>query len=330
MKIILGWAFFLGIGVFALGGCTVKDSGLDSSGDSSGKLSGTVTIDGSSTVFPISQAVAEEFQKQYSGVKVVVGTSGTGGGFKKFVLGEIDINDASRPIKQKEIDACRENGIEYIALKVAIDGLSVIVNPENDWCRGLTVAQLKSIWEPDSKVTSWSDVDSKWPEKEIRLYGPDTDSGTFDYFTEAICGEGGASRTDYTPSTDDNVLVRGVSGDQYSLGYFGYAYYVENKDKLKIVGVAPELQGTEFVEPTDQSIETGEYTPLSRPLFLYVNKAALKRPEVATFVKYYLAQGQNLASEVGYIRLSQSILDETRKTLRESLGDSAAVRAEQL
>ena len=300
-------------------GCHVKDAGSDanstSPGDSTGKLSGTVSIDGSSTVFPISQAVAEEFQKQHSGVKVVVGTSGTGGGFKKFVLGEIDINDASRPIKQKEIDACKQNGIEYLELKIAVDGLSVIVNPQNDWCDCLTASQLKTIWEPNSKVTNWSDVNPKWPAEKIRLYGPDTASGTFDYFTEAICGEGGASRSDYTPSADDNVLVRGVAGDRFSLGYFGFAYYSENADKLKIVGVAPSDDATGCVKPTDETIEAGQYVPLSRPLFLYVNRASLKKPEVAIFLKYYLEQGQTLVGEVGYVRLSQQLVEGTRKSL---------------
>ncbi|MDA1050586.1 MAG: PstS family phosphate ABC transporter substrate-binding protein [Planctomycetota bacterium] len=323
---------FISVGCLILGGCTVKDAGPDASRNSSagsaGKLTGRVMIDGSSTVFPISQAVAEEFQKQHSGVKVVVGTSGTGGGFKKFVVGETDINDASRPIKQKEIDACKENGIEYLELKIAIDGLSVIVNPQNDWCECLTVAQLNTIWKPNSEVINWSDVNPKWPQEKIRLYGPDTDSGTFDYFTEAICGEEGASRSDYTPSADDNVLVRGVAGDRYSLGYFGYAYYVENKDKLKIVGVASGTDSTSCVQPTDETIEAGNYVPLSRPLLLYVNKASLKKPEVATYLEYYLEQGQALVSEVGYVRLSQSLVAETRQTLEDALGGSDTMRGE--
>ena len=310
-----------------LTGCTIKDAGSGSRSDSAsgpiGKLTGTVTIDGSSTVFPISQAVAEEFQKQYAGVKVVVGTSGTGGGFKKFMLGETDINDASRPIKQSEIDTCRENGIEYLELKIAIDGLSVIVNPQNDWCDSLTVAQLKAIWGPESDTSNWSDIDPSWPAERVRLYGPDTDSGTFDYFTEAICGEGGASRSDYTPSADDNVLVRGVAGDRYSLGYFGYAYYEENKDKLKIVAVAPGSDKAEAVKPTDETIETGKYVPLSRPLFLYVNAAALKKPEVATFLQYYVEEGQALVGEVGYVRLSEALAAETRQALDTALQSSS-------
>lgn len=311
----------LSVGCLILSGCTVKDAGLDSNSSTStqGGLSGTVLIDGSSTVFPISQAVAEEFQKQHSDVKVVVGASGTGGGFKKFVLGETDINDASRPIKQPEIDACKSNNIEFLELKVAIDGLSVIVNPYNDWCEILTVAQLKTIWEPDSKVANWSDVDPKWPQEKIKLYGPDTDSGTFDYFTEAICGEGGASRSDYTPSADDNVLVRGVAGDKYSLGYFGYAYYVENKDRLKIIGIASGQDDTAGVKPTDETIEAGKYVPLSRPLYLYVNRASLKKTEVAKYLEYYLQQGQDLVREVGYVRLSETLAEETRKALNDAI-----------
>lgn len=296
-------------------GCQVKEAGTD-----------RVTIDGSSTVFPISQAVAEEFQKKNPGLRVVVGTSGTGGGFKKFVLGETDVNDASRPIKQSEIETCRKNGIEYLELKVAIDGLSVVVNPQNDWCDCLTTAQLKAIWGPNSKVTTWSDVNPNWPDEEIKLYGPDTDSGTFDYFTEAICGESGASRADYTFNTDDNFLVRGVAEDKYSLGYFGYAYYVENSDKLKIVGIAPGgppkrgVPAAGCVKPTDETIEAGRYVPLSRPLFLYVNKASLKKPAVAAFLKYYLKEGQDLVSEVGYVRLSKSAHAKSQQALEDALG----------
>ena len=306
-------------------GCSVQDAGTGKGESSSpadgGKLTGTVTIDGSSTVFPISQAVAEEFQKKHSDVKVVVGTSGTGGGFKKFVLGEIDINDASRPIKQKEIDSCKKNGIEFIELKIAIDGLSVIVNKDNDWCDCLTVDQLKAIWEPGSKVTLWSEVNPDWPNEKIRMYGPDTDSGTFDYFTEAICGEGGASRTDYTPSADDNVLVRGVAGDKYSLGYFGYAYYTENKDKLKVIGIASSDDLATCLKPTDESIESGRYVPLSRPLYIYVNVASLKKPQVAAFLQNYLNEGQELVSEVGYVRLSKALLAKAKQTLDGAVGD---------
>lgn len=307
---------------FAAVGCTVSETGSDQSSSrtsgAGGELKGTVSINGSSTVFPISQAVAEEFQKVHPAVRVVVGTSGTGGGFKQFVRGETDINDASRPIKDSEIALCKENGIEYVELKIAIDGLSVIVSPTNDWCDCLTVGQLKAIWEPGSQVKKWSDVDSSWPAEEIKLFGPDTDSGTFDYFTEAICGEGGASRSDYTSSADDNVLVRGVSGDKNSLGYFGYAYYVENRDSLKVVGISESDDKSNCVKPTDETIEGGTYVPLSRPLFLYVNKASLKKPHVLEYLRYYLAEGQDLVSEVGYVRLSKTIHAETTAAFEEA------------
>ena len=273
-----------------------------------------IVIDGSSTVLPISKAMAEEFQKKAAGVSVVVGVSGTGGGFKKFVKGETHINDASRPIKQSEIDACKKNGIEYVELKVAIDGLSVVVHPENDWCTGLTVAQLKAVWEPESKLKKWSDLDDQWPDEEIKLYGPDTDSGTFDYFTEVICGESGASRADYTQSADDKILVRGVAGDKFSLGYFGYYYFSENKETLKAVPIADP--SGKFIAPTDESIESGHYTPLSRPLFIYVNRAECQRKEMADFLNFYLSEeGQKLVTEVGYIRLSEALVKEPRERL---------------
>lgn len=217
-------------------GCSVQSAKDASAGKSGpkGSLSGTVRIDGSSTVLPISKAVAEEFMKLQK-VEVVVGSTGTGGGFTKFAAGETDINDASRPIKDVEKQACDKNGIESVELKIAIDGLSVVVNTQNDWCQSLTVDQLKKIWEPNSAVRKWSDLNPDWPAEVMKLYGPDTSSGTFDYFTETVCGKSGASRTDYQPSADDNSLVAGVSGDKYSLGYFGYAYYVENRDKLKVI-----------------------------------------------------------------------------------------------
>lgn len=294
------------------------DTPSDSNADNEQKR---ILIDGSSTVYPISQAVAEEFQASQPNVKVVVGTSGTGGGFKKFVVGETDINDASRPIKDKEIEQCSENGIEYLEMKVAIDGISVVVNPENDWCQAITVAQLKKLWEPGSTVTKWNELDPSWPEEEIRLFGPDTDSGTFDYFTDVICGEEGASRTNYTPSTDDNVLVRGVSGEKYALGYFGFAYYLENAAKLKAVPVSATDDVADAVAPTPETIEGGTYTPLSRPLFLYVNKAKLARPELADFLTYYLEKGQDLVGEVGYVRLGAETHAETVNALKQAIAE---------
>ena len=266
-------------------------------------LSGTIEIDGSSTVFPVSEAVAEEFGKLHSDVRVNVGVSGTGGGFKRFTVGEIDISDASRPIKDSEAEAAEENGIEYYPLRVAMDGLSVMVSPDNDFVECLTTDQLKMIWEPGSTVEKWSDVDPSWPSNDIALYGPDTDSGTFDYFTEEIMGEAQLSRPDYTASADDNVLVQGIAGGKYSLGYFGFAYYQENVDKLKLVAVD---SGSGCVLPTSESIEDGSYAPLSRPLFIYVSADSIERPEVREFVEFYLDNAAELSQEVGYIRLGDA------------------------
>ncbi|QDT32914.1 Phosphate-binding protein PstS precursor [Thalassoglobus polymorphus] len=302
---------------FVTAGCTVKDA-ADSSALSGDNSKPSISIDGSSTVYPIAQAVAEEYEKQ-SETTVVVGTSGTGPGFSKFIEGVSDITNASRPIKQQEIDACKEKGIEYLELTIAIDGLSVVVNPENTWCDCLSVEQLKKIWSPGSQVKLWSDVDPSWPQSEMKLFGPDTDSGTFDYFTEAICDEGKASRSDYSPSVNDNVLVQGVSGSKFALGYFGYAYYLKNKDKLKVLGIADKGDANNCIKPSDESIESGKYVPLSRPLFLYVNKASLKKPEVAEFLRYCLKEGQGLVGEVGYVRLSQELLSEERKELEDAI-----------
>jgi len=272
--------------------------------NSTAKLTGAIQIDGSSTVFPVSEAVGEEFQKVNPEVRVTVGVSGTGGGFKRFTVGETDISDASRPIKDSEAAAAKEKGIEYIELPVAYDGLSVIVNKDNDWVDKLTVEELKKIWEPDSKITKWNQIRPNWPDKEIKLYGPGTDSGTFDYFTEEINGKAQASRSDYNASEDDNVLVQGMEGDRYSLGYFGYAYYVENKDKLKVV---PIDAGKGAIAPSEQTINDGTYSPLSRPIFIYVNKTALKRPEVYEFVKYYVTEAPKLVPEVGYVALPEKM-----------------------
>lgn len=284
-----------------------SDQGSDNQGRTQ-KLAGEVKIDGSSTVFPITEAVGEEFQKLNPNVRVTVGVSGTGGGFKKFVKGEIDIADASRPIKDEEKEAAAQAKIEFIEIPVAYDGLSVIVNKENTWVDKLTIEELKKIWQPDSKITKWNQVRPEWPDKEIELYGPGTDSGTFDYFTEVVIGESGASRPDYTASEDDNVLVQGVSGDKYSLGYFGYAYYVENKDKLKVV---PIVNGSgKAVGPTEQTINDGTYNPLSRPVFIYVNKASLAKPEVKEFVNYYLTEGPAFIPEVGYVSMPEDKYQE--------------------
>jgi phosphate transport system substrate-binding protein len=270
-------------------------------GEGEGELSGSVHIDGSSTVYPITEAVAEEFQAQHRNVRVTVGISGTGGGFKKFCAGETDISDASREIKESELDACHARGIEPDQLSVAIDGLSVVVNSQNDFVDCLTTEELKRIWEPGSKVQTWKDVRPEFPAQQIKLYGPGTDSGTFDYFTEAIMGEEDASRPDFTASEDDNVLVQGVTGDRYALGYFGYAYYAENTDKLKVLGIDG---GGGCVKPTPETVQEGTYSPLSRPLFIYVKEDALARDEVEAFVRFYLENAGELAPQVGYVALS--------------------------
>jgi phosphate transport system substrate-binding protein len=276
------------------------------------QLRGTVSLDGSSTVFPISEAVAEEFLAVQPRVRVTVGVSGTGGGFKKFLAGEIDINDASRPIKMKEVDKANEMGIGYIELPVAYDGLSVVVNKKNTWVDHLTVAELSKIWQPGSTVTNWSDVRAGWPEMKIRLYGPGTDSGTFDYFTETINGKSGASRPDYTANEDDNALVQGISGDEGSLGYFGYAYYAANQDKLKLV---PIDGGKGPIAPTQTTINNGTYAPLSRPIFIYVRPDALDRKEVRAFVDFYIDSAAMLASEVGYIPLPDAVYARAKKRI---------------
>lgn len=267
-------------------------------GDSDGGLSGTIEIDGSSTVFPISAAVAEEFRKVQPEVRVNVGVSGTGGGFKRFVTGETDISNASRPIKQSEADSAVANGIEFIQMPVGVDGLTVIVHPDNDFASCLTIEELKHVWEPGSEVNAWSEVRGGFPEERLRLYGADTDSGTFDYFTEEIVGEAQSSRADYTASADDNVLVRGIASDPSALGYFGYAYYLENADQVNSVEID---SGDGCVAPTPENIESGAYSPLSRPLFIYVNKARVEKPEVRAFLEFYMAEAKRLTTEVGYV-----------------------------
>ena len=273
-------------------------------------LSGQVLIDGSSTVYPVTAAAAEEFNQYAPNVRIPVGVSGTGGGFKKFCAGETDIQDASRPISASEVEACKAKNIEYIELPVAYDGLAVVVNPQNDWVDHLTVAELKKVWEPDAqeKITNWNQVRAGFPDKPLKLYGAGTDSGTFDYFTEAIMGKAKSSRGDYQASEDDNVLVQGVSGDESSLGYFGYAYVVENPGKLKVVPV--DNDNGKPVAPSIESVKDGTYQPLSRPLFLYVTKQAAARAEVKAFVEFYLSKSFNpliQSREVGYIALPDEL-----------------------
>lgn len=288
------------------------------SNESGSELSGEVTVDGSSTVYPITEAVAEEFRTVQPRVRVTVGISGTGGGFQKFVRGETDINDASRAIKDKEKELCEQNNIKYVELSIAFDGLAVLVNPENDWIDHFTVEELKKIWEPDAQgeITYWNQIRPEWPNEEFHLYGPGVASGTYDYFTEAIVGESGASRGDYTASEDDNVLVQGISGDPYAIGFFGLAYYEENKDKLKLVGVD---NGNGPVLPTLETVKNGTYEPLSRPVFIYVSDEGAGKPEVESFVKFYLDNAENLVKDVGYIPLPGEDYEQQKEKFRNFL-----------
>ena len=296
----------------ALGGCGSRQS-IPSDAN---QVTGTVKVDGSSTVYPITEAVAEELRSVHPDIQVTVGISGTGGGMKKFTAGEIDICDASRAIKQKEADKCAAKGVKFIELEVAYDGLAVVINPENDWCDCLTVEQLRELWRPESAVKKWSDLNPAWPQEEIRLYGPGTDSGTFDYFTKAIVGEEKASRADYTASEDDNVLVTGVMNSRYALGYFGYAYYSENKDKLKLLAVNG---GDGCTKPSMETVRSLTYKPLSRPLFIYVRTESLEQPAVINFVKFYLKTADQLATEVGYVPVSDQAAEKNQRILSEAL-----------
>lgn len=267
-----------------------------------------VKIDGSSTVYPITEAVAEEFQIAERGkIRVTVGISGTGGGFKKFCRGEIDIINASRPVKPSEVELCKKNSIEYIELPIAYDGIAITVNPRNNWVDYMTVKELKKIWEPEAqgKVTRWNQIRPDWPNKEIHLFGAGVDSGTYDYFTKAIVGKEGASRGDFTASEDDNVLVQGIATDRLALGFFGLAYYEENKDKLKLVAIDDEndSNGKGPILPTIKTVLDGTYQPLSRPIFIYVSKKSVDRPEVRKFVEFYIKNASQLSREVGYIPL---------------------------
>jgi len=269
--------------------------------------SSLIVADGSSTVYPITEAVAEEFQKANPGVKATIGISGTGGGFKKFCAGETDISDASRPIKPTEVEACSQGKIEYIELPIAYDGLAIVANPKNNWTDCLTVADLKKMWEPEAqgKVTKWSQVRDAWPANDLHLFGPGVDSGTYDYFTEAIVGKEHSSRGDFQSSEDDNVLVQGISADKAALGFFGFAYYEENKSKLKLLGVddGKDENGKGCIKPSRETVEKGEYQPLARPLFIYIKKQSAERPEIQKFVSFYLEKGPALVGEVGYIAL---------------------------
>ena len=280
-----------------------------------------IRVDGSSTVFPITEAVAEEFQGANPNVRVTVGVSGTGGGFQKFCAGETDISNASRPIKPTEIEACGKAGIEFIELPVAYDGLAVIVNPKNTWATSMTVDELKRLWAPDAqgKIMRWNQVRSSWPDREIRLFGPGVDSGTYDYFTEAIVGKEGASRGDFTSSEDDNVLVQGIANDELALGFMGIAYYEQNKERLKLTPIddGKAENGDGPIAASAETVRNGTYQPLSRPLFIYVSLRSVERPEVRQFVDSYFQGGADLVTEVGYVPLTDTIYQLAQKHLAD-------------
>ena len=268
-----------------------------------------IKIDGSSTVFPITEAVAEDFQIAKRGaIRVTVGISGTGGGFKKFCRNEIDIVNASRPITHLEMEACKKEGVQYIEMPIAFDALTVVVNPKNTWSKTITVAELKKIWEPDAqgKINNWNQINPAWPDKRIKLYGPGADSGTFEYFTEAIVGKAKSSRGDFTASEDDNVLVQGVASDIYALGFFGFAYYIENRNKINAVAID---SGEGGVLPSAATVENTSYKPLSRPIFIYVNAKSTEKPEVHEFVNFYMNNAPELVTEVKYFPLSKEVYD---------------------
>lgn len=268
-----------------------------------------IKIDGSSTVFPITEAMAEEFQSSKKGsVKVTVGISGTGGGFKKFCRGETDVQNASRPIDKKEMDSCKQSGVKYFELPIAYDAIVVVAHPKADWISSITVEELKKMWEPaaQGKILKWSQVNSKWPDQALKLYGPGADSGTFDYFTEATVGKAKASRGDYTASEDDNTIVTGVANDKNALGYFGLSYYLENQKKLKAIAII-NPKSNQSILATKETVEKGDYQPLSRPLFIYVSEAAYKKTEVSDFVQFYLKSATKLVPEVKYIALPEKV-----------------------
>jgi phosphate transport system substrate-binding protein len=312
-------ALVLGLVALLAAGCGRDDSnssGTTSAGGSS-DLSGRIEADGSSTVGPYATAAAERFQKANSGVQVTVGVSGTGGGFERFCRGETDLSNASRQIKDEEAAACKAKGIEYVEFQVANDALTVVVNKDNDWAKCLTTAQLKTIWGPDSKVKNWNEVDSSFPDEKLSLFGPGTDSGTFDYFTGEINGEEGASRSDYSASEDDNTIVTGVAGEKGGLGYFGFSYFEENQDKLTAV----EIDGGDgCVAPSVATAQDGTYTPLSRPLFIYVKKDALARPEVEAFLRYILDNETAIAEAAQFVPLTDEQLTKAKSDLESALG----------
>lgn len=307
------------VSIVAMSGAFAKDT--QSSATKPSDMVGRVVVDGSSTVYPITEAVAEEFGNEYKKVKVTIGVSGTGGGFKKFVQGEVDINNASRPIKEKELLTAEKNGIKPIDLPVAYDGISVVVNPKNTWMDMLTAHELHKIWNANSSIMQWSDIRPDWPQRKIKLYGPGADSGTFDYFTEKVNGKSRVSRNDYTASEDDSVLVKGVAGDLDSLGYFGFAYYEENKTKLKVLKI--QDGDKKAIAPNLESIADGSYY-LSRPIYIYVSqKAAQTKPALRSFITFYLKNAQHLVKDVGYIPLSDNAYNRALSKFEQNVTSAA-------
>ncbi|MGM0547165.1 MAG: PstS family phosphate ABC transporter substrate-binding protein [Bacteroidota bacterium] len=285
----------------------------------SGGSENEIKIDGSGTVYPITEAVAEEYRNVEPNVRVSVGSSGSGAGFKKFARGETDISNASREISEEEQQLAEENGVEYQQFSISLDGISIVANPENDWIESLTPEELENIWEPDSEVELWSDIRDEWPEEEIRLYGPNTAHGTYDFFTEVIMGESGASRSDFNAVSDYNVAVQGISSDKYALGYFGLAYYEENADQLKLVGIDT---GDGAVNPTLETVKDGSYKPLSRSLYIYVSKKAAQRPSVQSFVEFYFDNAGELAEDVGYVAMPEEDYEEQKAAFRSFASDT--------
>jgi phosphate transport system substrate-binding protein len=313
-------------------GCSIKVAGPDTAGTSqdstSNDLSGKILIDGSSTVYPITQAMSEVFGRKHHKVQVPVGSGGTSSGFKKLIQGEVDIAGASRPITAKEAESLKEKGVEALELEVALDGLSLVVSKDNSWCTALSVKQLNDIWKPDSTVRTWKDINPDWPDSAIKLFGAGTNSGTFEYFTEVVNGKKGVSRSDYSQSEDDNQLVTGVKTDKFALGYFGYSYFDQNRDSLNVVKIAAGDDVSKAIEPTKETIENGTYTPLARPVFIYVNKKSLGRKEVVEFVRFYLSdEGQSLVSKAHCINMSADSLKEQRKKFGQAIGSSSVAAA---
>jgi phosphate transport system substrate-binding protein len=316
MRRIRWFVIVAAVMTIALVGVACGDDDADTGGSGS-TLSGDIRIDGSSTVGPLTEAAAEMFQMENPDVRVTVGISGTGGGFEKFAAGETDISDASRPIKDEEAQALADAGIEYGEMTVAMDGLAVVVNPENDWADSLTVEQLNMIWDADSKIDNWNQVDPSFPDVPLELFGPGTDSGTFDYFTDVINGEEGVSRTDYLATEDDNVAVQGVAGSKGGMAYFGLSYYEQNTDTLKVLAIDG---GSGPVTPSRETVQSGEYQPLSRPLFIYVKKESLERPEVAAFVQFYLDNLTQIAEQALFVPLTEEQTAESQAALDALLG----------